>query len=127
MYMRRLIQDRRRDHGRGGLTPHSKPWETGTRTDTTFPAVDDQWKIGFRWDVDVAAPVVLMFFVGYLSGTGMSFAICLATGIFLSRWISRAEGRQAPAYAIHWLYWHLPASPSCDACDPAPHLRRMVG
>ena len=41
-------------------------------TDTYIPRrLDDQWKIGF-WDVDVAAPVLFMFFVGYLSGTKMS-------------------------------------------------------
>jgi len=39
------------------------------RTDTYIPRrLDDSWKIGF-WDVDVAAPALFAFFIGYLSGT----------------------------------------------------------
>ena len=60
-----------------------------------------------------------MFFVGYLSGSRMSFAVCLAMGIFVSRrWISRLQADKHPAFAIHWLYWHLPASPMTARCAP---------
>ena len=61
------------------------------QADTYIPRrLDDQWKIGF-WDVDVAAPILFMFFVGYLSGSRLSFAVCMAMGIFVSRWISRLK------------------------------------
>ena len=47
------------------------------QADTYIPRrLDDQWKIGF-WDVDVAAPILFMFFVGYLSGSKLSFAVCM--------------------------------------------------
>ena len=45
------------------------------QADTYIPRrLDDQWKIGF-WDVDVAAPILFMFFVGYLSGSKLSFCL----------------------------------------------------
>ena len=60
------------------------------QADTYIPRrLDDQWKIGF-WDVDVAAPIVLAFFIGYLSSSKAAFAACMAAGIAVSRWISRA-------------------------------------
>ena len=34
----------------------------------------------------------------------------MAMGIFVSRWISRLKADKHPAFAIHWLYWHLPVS-----------------
>ncbi|MDO8777346.1 MAG: type IV conjugative transfer system protein TraL, partial [Burkholderiaceae bacterium] len=47
------------------------------QADTYIPRrLDDQWKIGF-WDIDVAAPVLFFFFVGYLSGSKLSFAACM--------------------------------------------------
>ena len=50
-----------------------------------------------------------MFFVGYLSGSRLSFAVCMAMGIFVSRWISRLKADKHPAFAIHWpvSYTHL--------------------
>jgi conjugal transfer pilus assembly protein TraL len=98
------------------------------QADTYIPRrLDDQWKIGF-WDVDVAAPILFMFFVGYLSGSRLSFAVCMAMGIFVSRWISRLKADKHPAFAIHWLYWHLPASPmTAMGATPPSHIRRMVG
>ena len=51
------------------------------QADTYIPRrLDDQWKIGF-WDVDVAAPIVLAFFIGYLSSSKAAFAACMAAGI----------------------------------------------
>ena len=85
------------------------------QADTYIPRrLDDQWKIGF-WDVDVAAPILFMFFVGYLSGSRLSFAVCM-------------KADKHPAFAIHWLYWHLPASPlTTMRATPPSHIRRMVG
>ena len=76
--------------------------------DTYIPRrLDDQWKIGF-WDVDVAAHLLF--------------------GLFTSRWIARIKADKHPAFAIHWLYWHLPTSPiTAMRATPPSHIRRMVG
>ncbi len=96
--------------------------------DTYIPRrLDDQWKIGF-WDIDVASPVLFFFFVGYLSSTKLSFAACMATGIFLSRWIARLKADCHPAFAMHCLYWHLPVNPLTHMrATPPSHIQRMVG
>ena len=58
------------------------------QADTYIPRrLDDSWKIGF-WDVDVAAPILLAFFIGYLSSSKLAFAVCMGAGIAVSRWIS---------------------------------------
>ena len=91
------------------------------QADTYIPRrLDDQWKIGF-WDVDVAAPIVLAFFIGYLSSSKAAFAACMAAGIAVSRWISRLKADKHPAFALHWLYWHLPTNPATSMrATPAP-------
>jgi conjugal transfer pilus assembly protein TraL len=98
------------------------------QTDTYIPRrLDDSWKIGF-WDIDVATPVLFGAFLGYVSDTKLSFAICMATGIAGSRWVSRLKADKHPAFALHWLYWHLPASPlTAMRATPPSHLRRLVG
>lgn len=98
------------------------------QADTYIPRrLDDQWKIGF-WDVDVAAPILLAFFIGYLSSSKVAFAVCMAAGIAVSRWISRLKADKHPAFAIHWLYWHLPTNPATSMrATPPSHIRRMVG
>ena len=74
--------------------------------DTYIPRrLDDQWKIGF-WDVDVAAPLLFGLFMGYMSGSKFSFALCLAAGFLTSRAIARIKADKHPAFAVHWLYWH---------------------
>lgn len=88
---------------------------------------DDQWKIGF-WDVDVAAPLLFGLFMGYMSGSKFSFALCLAAGALTSRAIARIKADKHPAFAVHWLYWHLPTSPlTAMRATPPSHIRRMVG
>ena len=68
------------------------------QADTYIPRrLDDQWKIGF-WDVVVAAPILFGLFLGYMSGSKVSFALCIATGLLTSRWIARKmrASRQSP-------------------------------
>ena len=98
------------------------------QADTYIPRrLDDQWKIGF-WDVDVAAPIVLAFFIGYLSGTKLSFAVCMTVGIAVSRWVSKLKADKHPSFAVHWLWWNLPSTPlTALAATPPSHIRRMVG
>jgi conjugal transfer pilus assembly protein TraL len=96
--------------------------------DTYIPRrLDDPWKIGF-WDADVALPTLAGLFMGYLSGSGLSFALCATTGLALSRWMGRIKADKHPAFAMHWLWWHLPASPlTALRATPPSHIRRMVG
>lgn len=98
------------------------------RTDTYIPRrLDDNWKIGF-WDIDVAAPTLFAFFIGYLSGTKLSFAACMTIGITLSRWVSKLKADKHPACAVHWLWWNLPNTPlTALRATPPSHIRRMVG
>lgn len=98
------------------------------QTNTYIPRrLDDQWKVGF-WDLDVALPVIFGLFLGYVSGSKMSFAICIVGGACASRWIARTKADRHPAFAIHWLYWHLPSSPlTALRATPPSHIRRMVG
>jgi conjugal transfer pilus assembly protein TraL len=96
--------------------------------DTYIPRrLDDQWKIGF-WDVDVAAPILFGLFMGYVSGSTLPFVLCVGTGLMASRWIARIKTDKHPAFAMHWLYWHLPTSPVTSMrATPPSHIRRMVG
>lgn len=89
--------------------------------------LDDTWKIGF-WDADVAAPILFFFFVGYVAGSKMAFAVCLLVGFVLSRWIARVKADKHPAFALHWAYWNLPSNPmTALKATPPSHIRRMVG
>jgi conjugal transfer pilus assembly protein TraL len=98
------------------------------QADTYIPRrLDDSWKIGF-WDVDVAAPVLLGFFVGYLAGSKLAFAVCVGIGLLASRWIARKKADKHPSFAVHWMYWHLPPTPlTTFKATPPSHLRRMIG
>lgn len=101
---------------------------SSSHTDTYIPRrLDDTWKIGF-WDVDVALPFLVGVFVGYLSGSKLSFVLCMVVAVFTSRWISRVKADKHPAFALHWIYWHIPVNPATAMrATPPSHLRRMVG
>jgi conjugal transfer pilus assembly protein TraL len=97
--------------------------------DTTYipRRLDDPWKIGF-WDVDVAAPVLFGAMIGYFTGSKWAFFVCLGCGLGLARWISHTKQDKHPAFALHWLYWHLPSSPLTSLhATPPSYLRLMVG
>jgi conjugal transfer pilus assembly protein TraL len=98
------------------------------QADTYIPRrLDDAWKIGF-WDVDVAAPPLFGAFLGYMSGSGRAFFLCVLAGLLLSRSIARLKADKHPAFALHWLYWHLPANPLTSMhVTPPSHVQRMVG
>lgn len=98
------------------------------RANTYIPRrLDDPWKIGF-WDMDVAAPFLFGLFLGYMSGSKWSFALCTVVGFVTARWIAHIKADKHPAFAVHWLYWHLPTNPlTAMGATPPSHLRRMVG
>jgi len=97
-------------------------------SDTYIPRrLDDTWKVGF-WDFEVAVPVLFFLMLGYASGSKLGFALCVVVGIYLGRWLARIKADKHPAFAIHWLWWHLPASPlTTMRATPPSHIRRMVG
>lgn len=98
------------------------------QTDTYIPRrLDDHWKIGF-WDFDVALPILFFGMIGYASGSKIGFVLCMLVGIFVSRWFSRMKADKHPAYALHWLFWHLPTTPLTSLrATPPSHIRQMVG
>ena len=96
--------------------------------DTFIPRrLDDMWKLGI-WDVEVAAPVLFAFFMGYSAGSKLSFAISMAAGFGCSRWLSRIKADKHPAFALHWMYWHFPSNPitRLKATPPSEYVR-MIG
>ena len=89
--------------------------------------LDDQWKLGF-WDVDVAAPTLFGVYLGYLSGSKLSFVLLVTGGVWISRWIGRVKADKHPAFALHWLYWHLPITPLTKMrATPPARIDRMIG
>lgn len=96
--------------------------------DTYIPRrLDDAWKIGI-WDADIAFPVLVGLFLGYLSSTKVGFVLCAVVGIALSRWLARVKADKHRSFAMHWAYWALPVTPiTALRATPPSHLRRMVG
>ena len=55
---------------------------------------------------------------------------CSRGRLFQARFLSeeRIKADKHPAFAVHWLYWHLPTSPlTAMRATPPSHIRRMVG
>jgi len=98
------------------------------QSDTYIPRrLDDQWKLGF-WDVDIAAPVLLLGIVGWMSGSKLAMVVCIGVGLAIARWMNRIKADKHPAFAVHWIYWHLPTTPfTALRATPTSHMRRMVG
>ncbi|MQA40599.1 type IV conjugative transfer system protein TraL [Rugamonas aquatica] len=89
--------------------------------------LDDQWKLGF-WDIDVALPVLIGIFLGWLSGSKTGFCCLLGGSMLVSRWLARKKGDKHSAFILHWLFWNLPPTPMTYlTCSPPSALRRMVG
>jgi conjugal transfer pilus assembly protein TraL len=63
-----------------------------------------------------------------MSGSKLAFFLCAGLGVLTSRWISRIKADKHPAFALHWLYWHLPTNPlTAMRATPPSHVERMVG
>lgn len=99
-----------------------------TADDTYIPGrLDDPWKIGL-WDIDVAFPVLFFLYLGWIADSRIAFCIFLATGIFLSRKLSKLKADKHEAFALHWMHWMLPASPLTHLRETPPaHIQRMIG
>ena len=60
----------------------------------------------FWWDIDVSLLMVGAALAGMLSGFFLAGCAC---GALLASAYSRLKSGKHPAFALHLLYWHLPA------------------
>ena len=61
---------------------------------------------------------------GMISGFFMSGC---AMGVLLASAYSRAKAGKHPAFALHLLYWHVPAAVTDLKRTPPSYLREMAG
>ena len=78
----------------------------------------------FWWDFDLSLLVLSSALVGmamgfFLTGSAIGFMLAVAYG--------RAKSGKHPAFALHLIYWYLPAPVSGLKRTPPSHLREMVG
>ena len=78
----------------------------------------------FWWDLDVALLVLGAALAGMVTGFFLSGC---ALGVLLAAAYGRAKSGKHPAFALHLLYWHLPAAISGLKRTPPSHLRQLVG
>ena len=78
----------------------------------------------FWWEIDVA----LIFLGAVLTGMVAGFFITgCALGVLLAWSFGKAKSGEHPAFALHLLYWHLPAQISGLKRTPPSHQRDLLG
>jgi len=78
----------------------------------------------FWWDLDVALLVMGTALAGML--TGFFFSGC-ALGVLIAAAYTRAKSGKHPAYALHLIYWTLPAVITSLKRTPPSYQREMTG
>ena len=78
----------------------------------------------FWWDLDLALLVLGAALAGMVSGFFLSGC---ALGVLLALAYGKAKSGKHPAYALHLLYWHLPAGVTGLKRTPPSWLREMAG
>jgi conjugal transfer pilus assembly protein TraL len=78
----------------------------------------------FWWDLDVALLVLAAALAGMVSGFFLSGC---ALGVLLAMAYGKAKSGKHPAYALHLLYWYLPAAVTGLNRTPPSWLREMAG
>jgi conjugal transfer pilus assembly protein TraL len=78
----------------------------------------------FWWDLDVALLVMAACLAGMMAGFFLSGC---AAGVVLAAAYSRTKSGKHPSYALHILYWHLPAGVTGLKRTPPSYLREMMG
>jgi conjugal transfer pilus assembly protein TraL len=78
----------------------------------------------FWWDLDVSLLVLAAALAGMISGYFLSGT---AVGFLLAAAYGRAKSGRHPAFALHLLYWHLPAGVTGLKRTPPSYLREMAG
>ena len=88
-----------------------------------------QWRIDAvpeqrSQEIDVA----LIFLGAVLIGMGAGFFMTgCALGVLLAWGFGKAKSGEHPAFALHLLYWHLPAPISGLKRTPPSHQRALLG
>ena len=78
----------------------------------------------FWWDLDVSLLVLASALAGMISGF---FLTGCALGLLLAAGYGRAKSGKHPAYALHLLYWHLPAAVTGLKRTPPSWMRELAG
>jgi conjugal transfer pilus assembly protein TraL len=78
----------------------------------------------FWWELDVSMLFLAAVLAGMLSGYFLTGA---AIGWGLAWAYGTAKSGEHPAFALHLLYWHLPAAVSGLQRTPPSHCREMQG
>lgn len=78
----------------------------------------------FWWDLDLALLVLAATLLGMIAG----YFVSGVAGGLLAAWLySRAKSGQHPAYALHLIYWYMPAAVVKLKRTPPSHLRELIG
>lgn len=78
----------------------------------------------FWWDLDLALLVLTAALIGMVSGYFVSGCVL---GLLLASAYGRAKSGKHPAFALHLIYWYLPAPITGLKRTPPSCLREMVG
>ena len=78
----------------------------------------------FWWDLDLALLVLAATLLGMIAGYFVSGVAGGLSGAWL---YSRAKSGQHPAYALHLIYWYMPAAVVKLNRTPPSHLRELIG
>jgi conjugal transfer pilus assembly protein TraL len=78
----------------------------------------------FWWDLDMSLLVLAAALAGMISGF---FVSGCAVGVLLASAYGRAKAGKHPAFALHLLYWHVPAAVTGLKRTPPSYLREMAG
>ena len=76
------------------------------------------------WEIDVALIFLGAVLAGMLAGF---FMTGFALGVLLAWSFGKAKSGEHPAFAMHLLYWHLPAQVSGLKRTPPSHQRQLLG
>ncbi len=78
----------------------------------------------FWWDLDVSLLISAAALAGMITGF---FTSGLVLGLLLAALYADAKSGKHPAYALHLIYWHLPAAVTALKRTPPSFLREMAG
>ena len=78
----------------------------------------------FWWDLDVALLALAAALAGMICGFFMSGC---AVGVLLASAYGLAKAGKHPAFALHLLYWHLPAFMTGLKRTPPSFQRELAG
>ena len=93
-------------------------------TSTAIPRRLDDPPRMFWWDLDQSLIVMAMMIVGLMCGL---FFCGRLIGLVFGHLYGRTKSGKHPAYALHLMYWYLPASVSALKNTPPSYLRQMQG